>query len=172
MGLTPLAGLVMGTRSGDLDPSVPGYLVRVAGLRPEQVEEALEHESGLEGVAGVSDMRDVLARRADGDPHAVLAFDTYCYRIRSYVGAYQAVLGRLDAVVFTAGVGEHAGPVRAASLDGLEAFGIVLDPERNAAIGDGARFVSADGARVAVVVVPADEELEIGRQALAAVTGV
>jgi acetate kinase len=171
MGLTPLAGLVMGTRSGDVDPSVPGYLARVAGLRPEQVDDALEHASGLEGLAGVSDMRDVLQRRADGDPDAVLAFDAYCYRLRSYVGAYQAVLGRLDAVVFTGGVGEHAAPVRAASLAGLEAFGIVVDPGRNEAAGDGARLVSADDARVAVAVVPADEELEIARQALAAITG-
>jgi acetate kinase len=171
MGLTPLAGLVMGTRSGDLDPSVPGYLARVAGLRLEQIEDALEHASGLQGLAGVSDMRDLLQRRADGGADAKLAFDTYCYRARGYVGAYQAVLGRLDAVVFTGGVGEHAAAVRAASLAGLEAFGIVVDPGRNAATGDGARFVSADGARVAVVVVPADEELEIGRQALAAVPG-
>jgi acetate kinase len=171
MGLTPLAGLVMGTRSGDVDPSVPGYLVRVAGLAPEQVDDALEHRSGLLGLAGVSDMRDVLARRADGDSAAALAFDTYCYRVRSYVGAYQAVLGRLDAIVFTGGVGEHAVPVRATALAGLEAFGIAVDPARNAAAGEAARFVSPGGSRVPVLVVPADEELEIGRQALAAVHG-
>jgi acetate kinase len=170
MGLTPLAGLVMGTRSGDLDPSVPGYLARVAELRLEQIEDALEHASGLQGLAGVSDMRDVLQRRADGDADATLAFDTYCYRVRGYVGAYLAVLGRLDAVVFTGGVGEHAAPVRAASLAGLDGFGIAVDPERNETADDALRFVSPDGAQVPVVVVPADEELEIGRQALAAVT--
>lgn len=171
MGLTPLAGLVMGTRSGDLDPSVPAYLARVAGLSPEQVDDALEHDSGLRGLAGVSDMRDVLQRRAAGDPDAGLAVDAYCHRVLSYVGAYLAVLGRLDAVVFTGGVGEHAAPVRAASLAGLEGFGITVDARLNAAPGDGARAISPEGSRVAVLVVPADEELEIGRQAFAAVGG-
>jgi acetate kinase len=171
MGLTPLAGLVMGTRSGDLDPSVPGYLARVAGLRPAEIDDALEHASGLRALAGVADMRDVLRRRADGDADAELAFDTYCYRVRSYVGAYLAVLGRLDAVVFTGGVGEHAPAVRAASLAGLEGLAIAVDPARNEAAETGARVVSPDGATVAVLVVPADEELEIGRQAVAAVGG-
>jgi acetate kinase len=171
MGLTPLAGLVMGTRSGDLDPSVPGYLARVAGLEPADVDDALEHRSGMQGLAGASDMRDVLRRRADGDADAALAFDTYCHRVRSYVGAYQAVLGHLDAVVFTGGVGEHAAPVRSASLAGLAEFGIAIDPERNDAPASSARFLSPAGARVAVLVVPADEELEIGQQALAAVSG-
>ena len=169
MGLTPLAGLVMGTRSGDVDPSVPGYLARVAGLGPDAVDDALEHDSGLKALAGASDMRDVLRRRADGDADATLAFDTYCYRVRSYVGAYAAVLGRLDAIVFTAGVGEHAAPVRAAALSGLASFGIAVDASRNEAPGHAARIVSPERAAVAVLVVPADEELEIGRQALAAV---
>jgi acetate kinase len=169
MGLTPLAGLVMGTRSGDVDPSVPGYLARAATLGPEQVDDAFEHRSGLLALAGVSDMRDVLARRADGEDDAALAFDTYCYRVRSYVGAYLAVLGRVDAIVFTAGVGEHAAPVRAAALAGLDGLGIAVDAERNAASSQEARFVSPEGADVAVLVIPADEELEIGRQALAAV---
>lgn len=169
MGLTPLAGLVMGTRSGDVDPSVPGYLGRAAGLDPEEVDDALEHRSGLLALAGVSDMRDLLARRTDGDDDAALAFDTYCYRVRSYIGAYLAVLGRIDAIVFTAGVGEHAAAVRAAVLAGLDGFGITLDADRNTVSSQEARFVSAAGAAVAVLVIPADEELEIGRQALAAV---
>ena len=171
MGLTPLAGLVMGTRSGDLDPSVAGYVARAAGLSLEQIDDALEHASGLQGLAGASDMRDVLRRRAGGDPEAILAFDTYCYRVRSYVGAYLAVLGGVDAVVFTGGVGEHAAPVRAASLAGLDGLGIVVDAGRNETADGGARFVSPDGAQVAVVVIPADEELEIGRQALTVVSG-
>jgi len=172
MGLTPLAGLVMGTRSGDVDPSVPGYLARVAGLAPAEVDDDLEHASGLQALAGASDMRDVLRRRADGDPSAALAFDTYCHRVRTYLGAYAAVLGRLDAIVFTAGVGEHAAPVRAAALAGLESWGISLDAGRNDAPGHSARIVSPDGASVVVLVVPADEELEIGRQAVAAVRAV
>jgi acetate kinase len=167
MGMTPLAGLVMGTRSGDVDPSLPGYLARVAGLTPEQVDDALEHASGLKGLAGAGDMRDVLRRRAAGDADAVLAFDTYCYRVRSYVGAYLAALGSADAVVFTGGVGEHAAPVRAAALAGLERLGIAVDPARNDADTPGARRISPDGAGVAVLVVPADEELEIARQAAA-----
>jgi acetate kinase len=175
MGLTPLAGLVMGTRSGDVDPSVPGHLARVAGLTPQEVDDALEHASGLVGLAGAGDMRDVLQRRADGDSDAALAVDVYCHRVKTYVGAYLAVLGRADAVVFTGGVGENAAPVRAASLAGLEGFGIAVDPARNAAgaqrgeDGRGARPVSPDGAAVPVLVVPADEELEIARQAAAAV---
>ncbi len=168
MGLTPLAGLVMGTRSGDVDPAVPGHLARVAHLTPEQVDDALDHESGLRGLAGAGDMRDVLQRRAAGDPDAALAFDVYCHRVKSYVGAYLAVLGGADAVVFTGGVGENAAPVRAASLSGLERLGIVVDPARNSAGGEGVRSVSPDGAAVPVLVVPADEELEIARQAVAA----
>ena len=115
-------------------------------------------------------MRDLLQRRADGDADATLAFDVYCHRVKSYVGAYLAVLGRADAVVFTGGVGENAAPVRAASMAGLEGFGITVDPGRNAAPGVGVRAVSPDGTAVPVLVVPADEELEIARQALAAVS--
>jgi acetate kinase len=141
----------------------------VAGFGPERVDDALEHGSGLLGLAGAGDMRDVLRRRAGGDADAALAFDVYCHRVKAYVGAYLAVLGRADAVVFTGGVGEHAAPVRAASLAGLEAFGIAIDPARNERDEPGPRAVSPDGARTPVLVVPADEELEIARQALAAV---
>jgi len=161
MGMTPLEGLVMGTRSGDLDPAIPGFLRRT-GMADADVEDLLQHRSGLAGLCGVNDMRAVLARRADGDPAATLALDVYCHRIRKYVGAYHAVLGRLDAVVFTAGIGEHAPPVRALSLAGLSAFGIAVDPDRNEG-GSGERLISADGARVAVCVVPTNEELAIAR---------
>ena len=155
MGMTPLEGLVMGTRCGDLDASVPLYLQQRAGLSADQVADLLEHHGGLRGLAGSQDMRDVLARRAAGDPDARLALDVYCHRIRKYVGAYHAVLGRLDAVVFTAGVGEHVPAIRAESLKGLEGWGITLDPSRNAA---GATVISTDDARVKVLVVPTDEE--------------
>jgi acetate kinase len=159
MGFTPLEGLVMGTRSGDLDPAVPAFLQR-AGLSLSEVDELLQHRSGLVGLCGVGDMRTLQARRDEGDEAAALAFDVYCHRIRKYVGAFHATLGRLDAIAFTAGIGENAPPVRAASLDGLDGWGIVVDPDRNSA-GRGARVISPDGARVAVCVVPTDEEYAI-----------
>lgn len=168
MGLTPLEGLVMGTRSGDLDPAVIFHLHRVAGMPIDEIDRLLNKRSGLAGLAGVNDMRTVLARRASGDPAAGLAFDVYCRRITSYVGAYYALLGRLDAVTFTAGVGENAAPVRAAALAGLERLGITIDPARNET-GRGERVISPDGAPIAVCVVPTDEEREIADQARAAV---
>ncbi|WP_327005006.1 acetate kinase [Dactylosporangium sp. NBC_01737] len=161
MGLTPLEGLVMGTRSGDVDPAVLSYLHRAAGLSGAAAEEQLQRHGGLLGLAGANDMRTVLARREAGDPDAALAFDVYCHRLKKYVGAYHAVLGRLDAIVFTAGVGEHAAPVRAAALDGLDMWGITVDADRNAAH---APVISPDGARVTVCVVPTDEELAIAEQ--------
>jgi acetate kinase len=168
MGLTPLEGLVMGTRSGDLDPAIPEYLQRVAGLDAEAVDNALNKESGLLGLAGSNDLRDVKRKAADGDPAAKLAIDVYCHRIRKYVGAYYAVLGRVDAIVFTAGVGENDPRTRALSLAGLERLGIAVDEGRNVAEQNGERFVSPDGSEVAVLVIPTDEEIEIARQSLAA----
>jgi acetate kinase len=166
MGLTPLEGLVMGTRSGDVDPAVFGHLRRTANLDAEQVEAELNGASGMLGLAGDGDLREVHRRAAEGDEQAVLAVDVYCHRIRRYVGAFMAVLGRTDAIVFTAGVGEHDAEVRRRSLAGLEPLGIRLDEQRNAAPGDGARAVSADDSPVAVLVVPTDEELEMARQVL------
>jgi acetate kinase len=164
MGMSPLGGLVMGTRGGDLDPSVVPHLQRTAGLGLDQVDDLLNHRSGLRGLTGVNDMREVLRRRAAGDPAARLAFDVYVRRIRFYVGAYHALLGRLDAVTFTAGVGEHAAPVRRAALDGLDRLGITIDPGLDD--GDGDRVVSPPGAPVTVCVVATDEEREIARQTL------
>jgi acetate kinase len=171
MGLTPLPGLVMGTRSGDVDPALPEYLHRVAGMSPAEVDHELNHGSGLLALAGVSDLREVTARAQDGDPDAELALEVYCYRIRYYVGAYLAALGGADAISFTAGVGEHSAVVRARSLAGLEALGIAVDDDRNRAAADQARVISPDGARVAVLVVPTDEEHEIARQTLDLVLG-
>jgi acetate kinase len=168
MGLTPLEGLVMGTRSGDLDPAVPAYLQRVAGLDAEAVDRELNRSSGLLGLAGSNDLRDVKRAAEAGDSDARLAHDVYCHRIRKYVGAYYAVLGRVDAVVFTAGVGENDERTRARSLQGLESLGIRVDPVRNASAERGERSVSAPGARVPVLVIPTDEEIEIARQTLAA----
>jgi acetate kinase len=153
----------MGTRPGDLDPAVPGYLHDRAGMSTQDVDRLLQHHSGLTGLCGDNDMRALLTRRAEGDPAANLAFDVYCHRVRKYVGAYHAVLGRLDAIVFTAGVGEHAPAVRAASLAGLEGWGIVVDAGRNAS-GPAARAISPDDAPVSVWVVPTDEELAIAAE--------
>ncbi len=166
MGLTPLEGLVMGTRSGDLDPAVPLHLMR-AGMQADAIDDGLNRRSGMLALAGDGDLREVHRRADAGDADAALALDVYCYRIRKYVGAYLAVLGRVDGIVFTAGVGEHDAAVRERSLAGLEPLGIAVDRDRNAA---GERFISPDGARVAVLVVPTDEELEIATQAAALVS--
>ncbi|GIH21106.1 acetate/propionate family kinase [Rugosimonospora africana] len=166
MGLTPLEGLVMGTRAGDIDPAVVFHLARVSGLSLDEIEDRYQHRSGLAGLCGDNDLRVVQARADAGEPDAALALDVYCHRIRHYVGAYHAVLGRLDAVVFTAGVGEHSGQVRQQSLDGLDALGIVVDPARNRS-GTGARVVSPDTGRVVVCVVPTDEERAIAQETAA-----
>ncbi|MFF3689050.1 acetate kinase [Streptomyces sp. NPDC002187] len=164
MGLTPLEGLVMGTRSGDIDPAVTFHLKRVAGMSADEIDVLLNKKSGLVGLCGDNDMREIRRRIDEGDERAQLAFDIYIHRLKKYIGAYYAVLGRVDAVVFTAGVGENAAPVRQAAIAGLEELGLVLDAERNALRSDEPRLISADYARVAVAVVPTDEELEIARQ--------
>jgi acetate kinase len=165
MGMSPLEGLVMGTRSGDIDPAVVFHLSRNAGMSLDDIDKLLNKRSGLLGLCGDSDMRAVLSRRAN-DPAAQQAFDMYCYRIREYVGAYYAVLGRVDAVTFTAGVGEHAADVRAASLQGLDRLGIAVDADRNQR---NEAIISPDDAEVTVCVVPTDEETEIATQTRAVV---
>ncbi|MET7333100.1 acetate kinase [Nonomuraea sp. NPDC005650] len=164
MGLTPLEGLVMGTRSGDVDPALAGYLARVAGMDARQVESGLDRHGGLLALAGTGDMREVRAR---DDPEARLALAVYTRRVRKYVGAYYALLGRVDAIVFTGGVGEHDAATRAESLAGLDRLGIAVDPALNLAESAAERAVSPPGAEVAVLVIPTDEEWEIARQALA-----
>ena len=164
MGLTPLEGLVMGTRSGDVDPAIHGHLARVAGRTAEETDRSLNSESGLKGLTGVNDFREVLRLRADGDKRARLAFDLYCYRLKKYIGAYYAVLGTVDAIVFTAGVGQHSPEARAAAVAGLEGLGIHLDPIRNAS---DEQVVSTDESPVKVLVIPTNEEWEIARQSVA-----
>ncbi|MGW9112564.1 acetate kinase [Microbacterium sp. NPDC055683] len=169
MGMTPLEGLVMGTRSGDLDPAVLFQLARRADMTTGDLDTLLNKRSGLLGLAGVSDMRDIQERRAAGDAGAQLAFDVYIHRLRAYAGAYIAQLGGVDVVSFTAGVGENVADVRAGALATLAFAGVEVDAERNASVRRGeVSVISPDGARVAVLVVPTDEELEIARQALAA----
>jgi acetate kinase len=169
MGLTPLEGLVMGTRSGDMDPAVIFHLMRVGGLSTDEIDTLLNKQSGLIGLCGDNDMREIRRRVDEGDEQARLAFDIYIHRLKKYIGAYYAVLGRVDAIAFTAGVGENAAPVREAAIAGLEELGLAVDGDLNAVRADGPRLISPQYARVAVAVVPTDEELEIATQTYALV---
>ncbi|MFF3911302.1 acetate kinase [Streptomyces sp. NPDC001848] len=169
MGLTPLEGLVMGTRSGDLDPAVIFHLQRVGGMSMDEIDTLLNKRSGLFGLCGDNDMREIGRRIDEGDEEARLAFDIYIHRLRKYIGAYYAVLGRVDAIAFTAGVGENAAAVREAAVAGLEGLGLAVDGDLNAVRGDQPRLISPASARVAVAVVPTDEELEIATQTYALV---
>nr|WP_314144621.1 acetate kinase [uncultured Rhodococcus sp.] len=165
MGLTPLEGLVMGTRSGDIDPGVIMHLRRSAGMSVDDIDALLNRRSGLIGLSGVNDFRQLQQRIDDGDASARLAYDVYIHRLRKYIGAYMIGLGRLDAITFTAGVGENAAAVRADALANLEGFGIEIDAERNALRSKQARVISTDSSTVTVLVVPTDEELAIARAA-------
>lgn len=164
MGLTPLEGLVMGTRGGDLDPGVLLHLLRHGGYDADRLDDLLHHRSGLQGLAGISDFRDLVAAVDAGDERARLAYDVYCHRVRKYVGAYLAVLDGADVVVFTGGVGENVARVREDALARLDRLGIEVDPARNRAAGAGPAVISTASSRVSVVVVPTDEELSIARQ--------
>ena len=165
MGMSPLEGLVMGTRSGDVDPAVAFHLMREADLDVAQVEQLLNRESGLRGLAGDNDMRTVQARAEEGDLDARLAIGVYVHRIRRYVGAFAAVLGGIDALVFTAGVGEHAPAVRAAVCADMDHLGIAVDAARNAATVGPATTTAIGTGAAEVLVVPTDEEAEIAAQA-------
>ena len=167
MGLTPLQGLVMGTRSGDVDPGLHAFLSRQVGLSIDEIDEMLNKRSGLLGLTGVNDFRELSHRLDAGDEAARLALDVFVHRLKHYVGAYLAHLGRIDVLVFTAGVGQNSPRVRAGLADGLDGLGIAVDPARNEA--DGGRVtepsvISPDGSRVVVAVVPTNEELAIARQ--------
>ncbi|MFC8914522.1 acetate kinase [Streptomyces sp. NPDC057116] len=170
MGLTPLEGLVMGTRSGDVDPAVVFHLKRVAGMSTDEIDVLLNKKSGLVGLCGDNDMREIRRRIDEGDERAQLAFDIYIHRLKKYIGAYYAVLGRVDVVAFTAGVGENAAPVREAAIAGLEELGLAVDAGLNAIRSAEPRLISPQYARVAVAVVPTDEELEIAQQSYSLVT--
>ena len=167
MGLTPLEGLVMGTRSGDLDPAILFHLHRQAGLGFDELERMLNRESGLKGLTGTGDMRDVAAAADAGDEAAELALEVVRHRLRKYVGAYLAVLGGLDAIVFTAGIGENNADLRQRTLEPLGHLGIRIDAEANAVRSKEARRISLADSPVAVLVVPTNEELEIARQTAA-----
>jgi acetate kinase len=166
MGLTPLEGLVMGTRSGDIDPSIVGYLHREAKMSVDDIDSMLNHHAGLLGLAGERDFRRLRQMIEAGDKSAQLAYDVFIHRLRKYIGAYLAILGRTDVVTFTAGVGENAVAVRGDALSGLTTLGIEIDEQRNSQSAKGVRRISTDASRITVLVVPTNEELAIARDCL------
>lgn len=169
MGMTPLEGLVMGSRSGDIDPAVLIYLARVAELSIDQLDHLLNADSGMRGLAGHSDMRDISAAADAGDHAAQLALDVYVHRAKGYLGNYFAKLGRLDLIAFTAGVGENAPSIRERICAGLEGWGIEIDPVANAVRSAYPRQISTPASRIKVLVVPTNEEAEIARQTIEAI---
>ncbi len=167
MGLTPLEGLMMGTRSGDIDPSAVLSIMKKEGLTPDEMSDLLNKKSGVLGISGISsDIREVEAGIEAGDEHAKLAMEMYDYRIKKYVGAYAAAMGGVDIVVFTAGVGEHQWDVRRGAVHGLEFMGIELDEEKNRKNCGEEEIISIPASKVKVVVVPTDEELLIASDTL------
>lgn len=166
MGFTPLEGLVMGTRSGDIDPGLLAYLSRETGLEAEALDDVLNHESGLQGICGTNDMRDIEARMREEEPTALLAFELFVRRIRKYIGAYAVLLDRVDAVVFTGGIGEHSATVRRAVCKGLHILGIEADNKRNDGIGGEGGSFHLPSSRSELHVIPTDEEHSIARQTL------
>lgn len=167
MGLTPLAGVMMGSRSGDIDPSAVTYIMEKLGLQPQEMAEYLNKESGVLGISGVSsDMREVEAAAAEGNKRARLALEMYTYRIKKYIGAYAAAMGGVDIIVWTAGVGENQTDIRENSCKGLEFLGIKIDSEANNTRGEEA-IISAPDSKVTVCVIPTDEELMIAKDTMA-----
>jgi len=164
MGMTPLAGLVMGTRCGDIDPAVPFFLADHLGMSFKDIDDLLNKESGLKGICGSNDMREVIEKGAAGDERARVALDVYTYRVRKYIGAYCAVLESLDCLVFTAGIGENSAEIRERCCCGLHKLGIEIDQERNARAGKEISDISAPGSDVRILVIPTNEELKIAQE--------
>ncbi len=165
MGMTPLEGLVMGTRSGDVDPSIPFFLSRHLKMNWNDVETLLNKESGLKGICGTNDMREILQRRDAGDTLADIAVEVYCYRVKKYIGAYYAVLGRLDGIIFTAGIGENSPQIRELSCSGLGAsMGISIDSKKNETHGNDIREIQSETSKIKIMVIPTDEELAIAQE--------
>ena len=170
MGMTPLEGLIMGTRCGDLDPSVHFYLARTLDMDLNEIETLLNRDSGMKGLCGVKDMREVHRLANEGDEQACLAIEMYCYRICKYIGAYYAILGGLDALIFTAGIGENDPLIRQLVCNRLSALGITLDQKRNQSGASGSFEISGRNSKARVLVVPANEELEIARETVSAIS--
>jgi len=166
LGMTPLPGLVMGTRSGDIDPAIIFYLNEELGMPIKKIKNLLNKDSGMKGLTGNNDLRQITEDAENGDKEAQLALEIYTYRIKKYIGSYLAVIGRVDAIVFTAGVGENSALIREMSVTGLDHLGIVLDTDKNA-IGNGTRSIAANNSTIGIYVIPTNEELEIANQAYA-----
>jgi acetate kinase len=164
MGFSPLSGLVMGTRSGDIDPSIIFHLINQLGYDPEQVNTLLNNRSGMLGLTGFSDMRDIDKAEQEGSKDAALALELYAYRIRKYIGSYAAVLNGLDAIVFTAGVGENDVNTRQRICKEMQFLGIHLDEEKNKMPSTEIREINSGASPVKILVIPTNEELEIAKQ--------
>ncbi len=164
MGMTPLEGLVMGTRSGDFDAAILFYLAREAGMDIDALDRMVNRQSGLKGICGENDMRTITEAAEKGDDRARLALDIFCYRLKKYIGSYMAALGGVDCIVFTGGIGENSAVVRMKACSGLEAMGITIDHERNMGCRKDIMAIHSDDSSCAILVVPTDEELEIARQ--------
>jgi acetate kinase len=161
MGMTPLAGVMMGTRCGDLDPAIFGYLMDNTGMGQKELDDVLNKQSGLKGICGYNDLRDIHAQAERGNANAALAVDMFAYQIKKYIGSYTAVLGHVDALIFTAGVGENDGIVRARALENLEGMGIILDPDKNNTRSDQARPIHHPDSRIQIWIIPTNEEEQI-----------
>lgn len=171
MGLTPLQGLVMGTRCGDIDPAIVPFLMKNEGLSCDEIDTLMNKKSGYLGMCGKSDCRDIEAGVAAGDADCILTFNTQCYSVKKYIGAYIAALGHVDLIAFAGGIGENSSAVRAHVLENLEELGIEIDAEANKVRSGTPHFISKEGSRVKVAVIPTDEELEISRIAVGIVEG-
>jgi acetate kinase len=170
MGMTPLGGLIMGTRGGNLDPGVIMYIAERKGMNLKEINAVLQKESGLKGICGMNDLRDIHAAADDGDARAQLALDMFVHRCRQYIGAYFFQLGRVDALVFTAGVGENDPAIREACCKGMATVGLTLDPQKNRDPDQHGGEITTVGSPVKAYVIPTNEELEIARQTLEVVT--
>jgi len=166
MGMTPLEGLIMGTRSGDLDPAILFYLGRESGMDMDTLDTLLNKESGLKGICGENDMRTISKIAEKGDHQAQLALTMFCYRLKKYIGSYMAALGGVDCIVFTGGIGENSAIVRQQSCSGLEGLGIHLDEKKNSMRKKGIMEIQATDSRVKLLLIPTDEEYEIASQTL------
>ena len=166
MGFTPLEGLVMGTRSGDLDPAIPLFIEQAGYLNNTGIDHALNKESGLKGLCGTNDLRAVLELNQAGDERAQLALDLYCYRIKKYIGAYYAALGEVDALVFTGGVGENSAQVRRVACEGLSRFGITIDEAANDKVIEDITEIGQAESQTRILVIKTDEELQIARETM------